>query len=534
MYSAGYDSSRIAAREIEERNLLAAKRKQAGVSFPSPRKQEHLLIVRLNFEPSAIKDIRAARRGLRRLCNLFERLDKGIVKIDQLSEDGTLHRVSVSNFNFSATIGFGIGFFKKLQVRSELIPKNLYEMPSNIGLRDPVAYMLLQTDLIVQLGSSKDVVNRWVFESDAYGGEEKSGGQVQRYDARASPNAPIDQGDDINVHDIVTAVKDWAIVTDVHSGFQRLDGRNLMGFNDGISNVDRLRNEVVWTTKEDENEFLKDGTYMVFQKIEHDLEQWRRLSDDEKEKWVGRSKGTGLLLGTLSKSEDRKLASDLRSDDPLVSNPAIARLRRLLREQDEPNEKVFDTSNPNFRKIQAECPVWSHVRKANPRSKYTDKYVKIFRRGYLFMENAPNYRVSSGLLFICFQRNIKTGFEYIKKELLNNKNFPVPLIRKSFTREEIAERHRQGRFSETELRSLGPHERSLLGLDSKDHFAQAVSDSQDVDTQNTGREGLSGPSKLGINPKGEPLATITLGGGYYFVPPIPRRKIADIAEQFFS
>jgi hypothetical protein len=84
------------------------------------------------------------------------------------------------------------------------------------------------------------------------------------------------------------------------------------------------------------------------------------------------------------------------------------------------------------------------------------------------------------------------------------------------------------------LRSLGPHERSLLGLDSKAHFAQAIRESQDVDTQNTGREGLSGPSKLGINPKGEALATVTLGGGYYFVPPIPGRKIAKITEQFFG
>ena len=53
--------------------------------------------------------------------------------------------------------------------------------------------------------------------------------------------------------------------------------------------------------------------YMVFQKIEHDLERWRNMDEEIQELWIGRSKGTGLLLGTLSKNEDRKLAADLYS-----------------------------------------------------------------------------------------------------------------------------------------------------------------------------------------------------------------------------
>ena len=53
---------------------------------------------------------------------------------------------------------------------------------------------------------------------------------------------------------------------------------------------------------------------MVFQKIVHDLDQWRELDVDEQEEWVGRRKATGLLLGTFdTDDEDRKLAADLRS-----------------------------------------------------------------------------------------------------------------------------------------------------------------------------------------------------------------------------
>lgn len=76
--------------------------------------------------------------------------------------------------------------------------------------------------------------------------------------------------------DIVSAIEGWATITDVHAGFQRIDGRNLMGFNDDVSNPTsnpQLFNKVVWTTKDSERDILKDGIYMVFQKIEHDLDR---------------------------------------------------------------------------------------------------------------------------------------------------------------------------------------------------------------------------------------------------------------------
>ena len=44
-----------------------------------------------------------------------------------------------------------------------------------------------------------------------------------------------------------------------------------MGFMDGISQPQRLNNNIIWTTRDDETDALVDGTYMVFQKIEHDF-----------------------------------------------------------------------------------------------------------------------------------------------------------------------------------------------------------------------------------------------------------------------
>ena len=309
-------------------------------------------------------------------------------------------RLPLSEFNFSATIGFGSGFFRKLNIDQKNRPKRLREMPDYFGLSDSTPYILSQTDIIIQLGSTIDVVNRWVLENATHPIVKHKKGRPGRH---LGGTRSIDEEYN-NTPDISTAIREWAILSDLHSGFQRIDGRNLMGFNDGISNPNRLLNDVVWTTKEDEGEKFKDGTYMVFQKIEHDLEKWRNLDVEEQERWVGRSKGTGLLLGTLPKNEDDKLASDLQSDDPVIRGPALTKLRKLIKEQRDPNKRLFDTSDSRFRNLRVECPIWSHVRKANPRgADHVDKRL-IFRRGYLYVENAMTNRLSSRITFYLFSK----------------------------------------------------------------------------------------------------------------------------------
>jgi hypothetical protein len=77
------------------------------------------------------------------------------------------------------------------------------------------------------------------------------------------------------------------------------------------------------------------------------------------------------------------------------------------------------------------------------------------------------------------------------------------------------------------------------GIDPSKYSPQSTNDhtmsSPTVDdTQNTGREGLAGPSELGAYPTGQFLAIIPMGGGYYFVPPIPNKRIKDIGQQFFE
>jgi Dyp-type peroxidase family len=582
---------------------------QPGIAFPSASDQEHLLIVRLDITGAPFTQSEDPRNtvqnGLRRLCLLFEQIKNGKKRIDQLDDHGIIVSQNLAKeFEFSATIGFGASFFEQLHIPQNKRPRRIREMPGHIELGDIAPYSLGQTDMIVQIGSTKDFVNRWVLENNMQTDEDepiemllkkqKDGklshethkkilkelsddttpvGVKLRESERCCPDGQIlSSVEEECVPDIMSAIQGWATVTDVHAGFQRIDGRNLMGFNDGVSNPKPkpgdIFDEVVWTIQDDEGEELKDGTYMVFQKIEHDLDQWRGLSLDEQEEWVGRSKGTGLLLGTLEEEEDRRLALNLRSNNDDVREAAAFDIKKLLKDQMNPKKRFFEENKEDFevqgkhkkyrvspKRIREKVPAWSHVRKANPRGEDGAEPIIIFRRGYPFVETGLNNRIRSGLLFVCFQKNIQNGFEAIKKNFLNNKNFPVPSHR-GFTPDELKERHKNGRFSITELHNLTHEQRKVLGLDEEEEFNEALGEAGVIkpeidnnlayvdigkkdlslvaDTQNTGREGLAGPSEHGVTPTGEFLATVTYGGGYYFVPPIPNKRFADIGQQFFD
>jgi len=193
------------------------------------------------------------------------------------------------------------------------------------------------------------------------------------------------------------------------------------------------------------------------------------------------------------------------------------------------------------------------VRKANPRRADEAEKKLIFRRGYPYIEGGLNGKIHSGLLFICYEKDIENGFQNIKKEWLNNKAFPVPKQRKQFSKHELAKRNQHGRYTAQELRSLSIEQRRALGLDDVDSWNCAIEEAEcrleqtftelenkirysrqmgirnpqslaDCDTQNTGREELAGPSELAIMP---------FGGGYYFIPPIPTKRISEIGQQFF-
>lgn len=57
----------------------------------------------------------------------------------------------------------------------------------------------------------------------------------------------------------------------------------------------------------------------------------------------------------------------MHSDNKLVRQIASKKWKQLYDKQKDPEEKFFDTRKIEYRNIQLECPIWSHVRKANPK-----------------------------------------------------------------------------------------------------------------------------------------------------------------------
>ena len=107
---------------------------------------------------------------------------------------------------------------------------------------------------------------------------------------------------------------------------------------------------------------------------------------------------------------------------------------------------------------------------------------------------------------------------------------------RAFTPPEQQARHRGGRHARAELEAVrgDPEKRALLGLTADDDFEDALRAADEPATQQTGREGLAGPSEHGVVTTGEFLAVVPLGGGYYFVPPIPDRDVSRIGQPYLE
>lgn len=503
---------------------MIRKQRQHGVEFPSAQKQDQLLIIRFNIAQSIFdrNKLDLVRYGLRNLCYMFEEMEKGNIKLDNLLPNGDIKPTKLSDFNFSVTIGFGKGFFEKMKIPAENCPNNLKKMPDHVELGDPNPYLLQQTDFIIQLCSTHEDVNRWVYQHFTAKEEvEVSSKKADIYANHSKPRVITSN----YPKEISSAISEWSVVADIHTGFQRIDGRNLLGFNDGISNPKRLDNDIVWTTNEDEKAKFIDGTYMVFRKIQHNLDYWRTLTVDEQERIIGRSKGTGLLLGTLTKEQDSKLAFDLQSDIPFIRDRARRTWKRLYDEQKDPTKRFFDKDQRRYKEIQLRCPVSSHVRRANPRQSEGSTRSLIFRRGYLYIDSVGTGMFGSGLLFICFQRNLERGYEYIKKIFLQStqaSKISENLVSSYKKEKGLADSSRLFKYKI-------PNRKDIVEVDHKKTIIQDGVNPRLVSDKSMETESIH-QNKYSY---GQIPGTLPLGGGYYFIPPIPNKRVSEISEQFF-
>lgn len=150
--------------------------------------------------------------------------------------------------------------------------------------------------------------------------------------------------------------------------------RNLMGFKDGTRNIagtetDRLK-KFVWVDPSDGPAWMAGGSYLVARRIRMHIETWDRTSLQEQEDIFGRDKGEGAPVG---KAKER--------DEPF--------LKAMLPD--------------------------AHVRLAHPAS---NDGATILRRGYSFTDGTDGLgRLDAGLFFLAYQRDPRTGFIRVQRNL---------------------------------------------------------------------------------------------------------------------
>jgi deferrochelatase/peroxidase EfeB len=167
--------------------------------------------------------------------------------------------------------------------------------------------------------------------------------------------------------------------------------RNLMGFKDGTMNSNvhppANLNTTVWAGSESPA-WMQGGSYLVYRRIRITLEHWDRLNPSLQEQVVGRSKLSGAPLGQHTEFDTLDL-------DKMTSDGTAA------------------------------IPVNAHVRLAAPQ---TNDGAVILRRAFSynngttpFVERWPPWRQAleydSGLLFLAYQSDPRTGFIRINKRL---------------------------------------------------------------------------------------------------------------------
>jgi len=195
--------------------------------------------------------------------------------------------------------------------------------------------------------------------------------------------------------------------------------------------------------------WMKNGSYSVFRMLRQDVAGFRSAVAEEGQRIAKLPGFAGLSperLGALIVGRWKSGTPILRS--PLADDAAIGK-------DPEASNSFFythDTAAPKYaatsghasdppHRAKADpfgqtCPLGAHIRKVNPRDETTDQGVaartldhRILRRGLPY---GPDYDAADaasaaqdrGLLFICYQASISSGFEFLARTWANAENAP--------------------------------------------------------------------------------------------------------------
>lgn len=149
----------------------------------------------------------------------------------------------------------------------------------------------------------------------------------------------------------------------------------------------------------------------------------------------------------LFNSRVKACATSLGVDEALAGAMVVGRFQdgtpvvdKAEPSEDYKNDFMFDEEDEDGYR----CPLHAHIRKVNPRgttpftSLADERSRRIVRRGIPYGTPHPDIGADSedtqrgaterGLLFMCFQANIKRQFQFIQRTWVDNPNFPVSLL----------------------------------------------------------------------------------------------------------
>ncbi len=179
---------------------------------------------------------------------------------------------------------------------------------------------------------------------------------------------------------------------------------------------------------EDEDEqtvttpLLRNGTFMVYRKLEQDVARFRAYLDREAEHYcatIGVNHGTDPATAHAYAREliAAKLVGRWRDGTAVElepeRDPAEAHdLRHRVVEQPDNDFRYADDGDGH------RCPLGAHVRRTNPRdaanlTTQTPRH-RIIRRGMPYEDERPE-GVERGLVFICFNADIERQFETVQQ-----------------------------------------------------------------------------------------------------------------------
>lgn len=172
--------------------------------------------------------------------------------------------------------------------------------------------------------------------------------------------------------------------------------------------------------KQQQKDFGRNGSYLVFRKLHQDVAGFRRYLRDNFSEPAERDLVAAKLVGRWP------------SGAPLVLWP----------NQDDPKAEPAKSPENSFYYMETDphgyrCPMGAHIRRVNPRDSLgenTQESIRsvnrhrLVRRGALYGEKLPKETYEDdgkdrGVLFFCINADIQRQFEFVQQTWINNRKF---------------------------------------------------------------------------------------------------------------